>query len=75
MNTAVMKMFSLILVAHAGVAQSTSRQEHNEVPRLESVNWDLSHTLSWTVKRGTEVNGEFIPIAEEHYEITRMWRL
>jgi hypothetical protein len=71
MRSGVITIFALGILASAGSAQTEAKQEPKaEVRRLESVTWDLiSHTLRWTVKKGTEVNGEFIPVAEEHYEI------
>src|SRR4051794_26388981 len=43
----------------------------DDLRRLESVTWDLkTHTLKWTVQKGTEVKGEFQPASTEHYEIS-----
>ena len=71
MRSVLIMIFALGILASAGSAQTEAKQEPKaEVRRLESVTWDLmSHTLRWTPKKGTEVNGEFIPVAEEPYEI------
>jgi hypothetical protein len=70
MKPLLITIFSLGMLTSTGLAQTDAKQQPKEVRRLENVTWDLmSHTLRWTVKKGTEVNGEFIPAAEEHYEI------
>src|SRR5689334_643735 len=41
------------------------------IKKLGAVTWDLqSHKLTWTVQKGSNVNGEFVPQSEEHYSIT-----
>jgi hypothetical protein len=70
MKPVLITIFSLGMLTSTGLAQTEAKQQPKEVRRLENITWDLmSHTLRWTVKKGTEVNGEFIPVAEEHYEI------
>ena len=76
MKTALVTIFSLAALAVAGHAQSKGADNNkapnaDEVRRLESVTWDLkTHTLRWTVQKGTEVKGEFVPSSAERYEIT-----
>jgi hypothetical protein len=41
------------------------------VKRLASVTWDLNtHKLVWVVQKGTEVDGEFVPLASKRYEVS-----
>jgi len=72
MRPALVTIISFSLFSSfAGAQDKPSNSEAREVRRLESVTWDLkSHTLSWTVSKGTEVNGEFVTASGEHYEIT-----
>src|SRR5882757_7299549 len=75
MKTARMTILSLVAFAFAGHAQTNGAEKAqpkaDEVQRLESVTWDLkTHTLKWTVQKGTEVKGEFQPASAEHYEIS-----
>src|SRR5882724_7549676 len=61
-----------IFSGHAQIkGMEKSEAKPDEVRRLESVTWDLkTHTLKWTVQKGTEVKGEFQPASAEHYEIS-----
>jgi hypothetical protein len=73
MKTALIIIASLTLPALVAQAQTTtveknapnvekSAPEPDQLRRLDSVSWDLkSHTLRWTVQKGTEVDGKFIP--------------
>lgn len=75
MKMAVITWFSLAVLISAGHAQTKATQKvepkPDEIRRLESVTWDLkTHTLKWTVQKGTEVKGEFVPSSADHYEIT-----
>jgi len=75
MRPALASIFSLAIFSYAGMAQAPQTakpdSQSDEIRRLESVTWDLkSHTLSWTVQKGTEVKGEFVPNSAMHYEIT-----
>ena len=75
MKTALITILPLTVLSIAALGQdapTTQKTEPkpDEVRRLESVTWDLkSHTLKWTVQKGTEVNGEFIPSSADRYEI------
>jgi hypothetical protein len=61
--------FALTLTAQTGGIEKPETPS-GELRRLESVTWDLkTHTLNWTVQKGTEERGEFIPRATEHYRI------
>jgi hypothetical protein len=41
------------------------------VKRLASVTWDLeTHKLVWVVQKGTETNGEFVPLSSDRYEVS-----
>jgi hypothetical protein len=61
-----------ILSSHAqtkGMEKADSKAD--EVQRLESITWDLkTHTLKWTVQKGTDVKGEFQAASAQHYEIS-----
>jgi hypothetical protein len=75
MKTARMTILSLVAFAFAGHAQTNGMEKAepkaDDVRRLESVTWDLkTHTLKWTVQKGTEVKGEFQTASTEHYEIS-----
>src|SRR5690349_4894164 len=73
MKTALVTLLSLAALTISGRAQTSTKTapKADEIRRLESVTWDLkSHTLKWTVQKGTEVKGEFVPSAAEHYEIS-----
>jgi len=61
-----------IFSGHAQIkGMEKSEAKADEVRRLESVTWDLkTHTLKWTVQKGTEVKGEFQPASAEHYQIS-----
>jgi hypothetical protein len=42
-----------------------------QLKRLGSVTWDpQAHELTWTVQKGTAVNGEFVASGEEKYRIS-----
>src|SRR5436190_4842063 len=75
MKMALTTILALTGFALSGAAQ-TNRMEKmepkaDEVRRLESVTWDLkTHTLKWTVQKGTDLKGEFQPASTEHYEIS-----
>src|SRR6266852_9882434 len=74
MKTALATTLALLGFALSGAAQTNAVEKTepkaDEVRRLESVTWDLkTHTLKWTVQKGTEVKGEFQPASAEHYEI------
>ena len=66
MNSVIITILSLGMLASTGIAQTEAKPEpKSEIRRMEPVTWDLmSHTLRWTVKKGTEVTGEFIPVAK-----------
>jgi hypothetical protein len=41
------------------------------VKRLASVTWDLNtHKLVWVVQKGTEVDGDFVPLTSKRYEVS-----
>jgi hypothetical protein len=41
------------------------------VKRLASVTWDLNtHKLVWVVQKGTEVDGAYVPLASDRYEVS-----
>jgi hypothetical protein len=75
MKTALIMIVPLTVLSIAALGQdapATQKTEPKpeEVRRLESVTWDLkSHTLKWTVQKGTEVNGAFVPTSADRYEI------
>ena len=75
MKTALITMSAMAILVLTAQAQSpraeNSEPKPNQIRRLESVSWDLkTHTLHWTVQKGTEVNGAFVPAAEERYEVS-----
>jgi hypothetical protein len=75
MKIALPTVCSLMLLTFGAQAQIKAKADTSPKPdelrRLESVTWDLkTHTLRWTVQKGTEVNGDFVPSSSERYEIT-----
>ena len=53
------------------VKEPGAGQKSGEVKKLGSVTWDLeSHRLAWVVQKGSMVNGEFVPLSEQTYEIS-----
>jgi hypothetical protein len=41
------------------------------VKRLASVTWDLNtHKLVWVIQKGAEVDGAFVPLASDRYEVS-----
>src|SRR4051812_43272086 len=75
MKTALTTTFILATIAVAGQAQTKGMDKTepalDDMRRLESVTWDLkTHTLKWTVQKGTEDKGEFISTTKVEYEIT-----
>jgi hypothetical protein len=43
----------------------------DQFKRLASVTWDLNtHKLVWTVEKGDQVNGEFVPKSTSRYEVS-----
>src|SRR5689334_3489206 len=75
MKTALMTIVPVAVLSIAAFAQEAQTQKPEPAPetvrRLESVTWDLkTHTLKWTVQKGTENKGEFVPASSEHYEVS-----
>lgn len=70
--TAILSLAAFALGSHAQtIGVEKTEPKADEVRRLESVTWDLkTHTLRWTVQKGTEVKGEFQPSAALQYEIS-----
>jgi len=51
--------------------QSTAEPPDGQLRRLDSVTWDLkTHTLTWIVQQGTEVNSEFVSSGSQRYQVT-----
>jgi len=73
MKTALIATVSLAGLAFTGLAQTVATKAEpkpDEVRRLNAVTWDLkTHTLSWSVEKGTEKNGEFSATSTQRYEI------
>lgn len=75
MKTALILLVSL---AVSGLAQDAKHAEERKQAekqaderKLGTVTWDLhAHKLVWTVQKGAEVNGEFVPSSEDRYEIS-----
>lgn len=45
--------------------------EGAQLKRLATVTWDLnSHKLVWTVEKGEQVNGQFVPKSTDRYEVS-----
>jgi hypothetical protein len=66
----ILPLAALTMAAHAQTQGMEKAPSPDEVRRLESVTWDLkTHTLKWTVQKGTEVKGEFVPSSTANYEI------
>lgn len=62
---------AMVLVA-AFIAAGWS-QEAGSTPakRLESFTWDLTtHKLYWIVTRGTDVDGHFVAVSQDRYEVS-----
>jgi hypothetical protein len=80
MKPALISIIFTTLLSYSAAGQNNAQKPDrerkpdaaaDETRRLDSVTWDLkSQTLSWTVQKGTEVDGEFVPTSAEHYEIT-----
>jgi len=73
MKTALIATLSLAALAFTGLAQTAATKAEpkpDEIRRLNAVTWDLkTHTLSWSVEKGTETNGEFSATSTQRYEI------
>jgi len=74
METALIRIVPLAMLGIAAFGQDSptpkAEPKPDEVRRLESVTWDLkTHTLKWTVQKGTEVNGAFVPKSSDRYEV------
>jgi hypothetical protein len=75
MKTAVVLFLSLAAAAFAADPKPVKDPDvrgtrPEEVKRLGSVTWDLeSHKLVWVVQKGAMVEGKFVPMSEQRYEI------
>jgi hypothetical protein len=69
MKTALILMLSC---ASLSLAQDPKPgREPVVVKRLASVTWDLNtHKLVWVVQKGAEVDGAFVPLASDRYEVS-----
>ena len=70
-----MKTAVILLLSSAGLLLAQNPQPEPKpvqvVKRLASVTWDLdTHKLVWVVQKGTQVNGEFVALATDRYEVS-----
>ncbi len=68
-----MKSALMLLVSLAAVAGATDPKPPaaGEVKKLASVTWNLdTQKLVWTVQKGAIVDGKFVPVSEERFEIS-----
>ena len=69
MKTALILMLSCASLSLAQDPKSDSQPV--VVKRLASVTWDLNtHKLVWVVQKGAEVDGAFVPLASDRYEVS-----
>jgi hypothetical protein len=75
MKTALLLACSLATAAFAADPKPASARnsvpESGQVKKLGAVTWDVeNHKLVWKVLKGSMVNGEFVTISEEQYEVS-----
>jgi hypothetical protein len=69
MKTALILMLSCASLSLAQDSKPDSQAV--VVKRLASVTWDLNtHKLVWVVQKGAEVDGAFVPLASDRYEVS-----
>jgi hypothetical protein len=69
-----MKTALILMLSCASLSLAQDPKPNSQpvvVKRLASVTWDLNtHKLVWMVQKGTEVDGEFVPLASKRYEVS-----
>jgi len=69
-----MKTAMILLLSCAGLSLAQDSKPSSQpvvIKRLASVTWDLdTHKLVWVVQKGTEVDGEFVALKSDKYEVS-----
>jgi hypothetical protein len=70
----IMKTALILMLSCASLSLAQDPKPDSQavvVKRLASVTWDLNtHKLVWVVQKGAEVDGAFVPLASDRYEVS-----